>query len=100
MGKKFFNVFYAVNDLDHDRQIGGQVDKAGRVDATVGAISHATLEYGCSGEIKFFCFENQCSIERFSLPGIGFPDVDSKTLGMSLNFWHFLSPLKLLFDLI
>lgn len=91
--QKFLNVFLAIDDFDQDGEVGGQINQAGRVNPAVGSVSHASMKYGSAGKVKLFCLENEFAIERFSMPGIRFADIDAKTFGVCLNFRHQLSPL-------
>ncbi|MFM1941815.1 MAG: hypothetical protein RI897_797 [Verrucomicrobiota bacterium] len=73
--------FGGVNDLDDDREVGGQAEDFGGMEVAGMAEAHGAAEDGGSGEVGFAGFEDDGFEEGLVVVSVRFSEVDAEALG-------------------
>ena len=76
VGKKCIQLFFAVDDLDHDRQIHRETKNFRGVNAAGRAETHRPAQHGRAGEMPLARFEHDRFVKRLMFPPVAFADED------------------------
>src|SRR2546422_10075366 len=81
-GKELVNFLFTVDNLDDQRQVHGEAQDFGGMQAARFAKSHGASQNGGAGEMHLARFQYDRFIERLMMPAITFTEKDAKQDGV------------------
>ena len=75
------DLLLAIHDLDHQRQVQGEPQDFGGVEAAGFSETHGATQYRGTGEVQFARLQHDGLVERLVFPPVAFTDEDSQEHG-------------------
>lgn len=81
-GQEGVDLVLGVHDLDDERQIGGEAQNLGGVQAAGLAKTHRAAQDSGTGEIGFAGLKDNCFVEWLVFAAVGFAEIDAELNGV------------------